>query len=429
MRAALPWIACISGAFRLASAFSFTNTPLAECGVLTVSWQGGQPPFTVGVFPAFQDQYTFQVDNDAFNTQTGQGQFSSPTLLIQSGTKVLVVMSDATGFASGGVSEVVTVAAAAAGSSCTPTKKTPAWTYATPSALQQCGPFIFNDYSGAVQPVKIFGLIPGGQLLTLQPPSGQPSFTWPEVSVAAGTSIMFSMIDSRNISGGLSDVTLVALSSDATCLNAQSPSSTAQSTSQTASSTSSQPSSSASQSSTTSGRSSGISTAAIIAIGVALLLIIVVISIILLVLRRRKRNPSRSHFNLDDGHETPALLPAGYHPEPYTLSAPTPYELSTIGSTTSLMRPMAEEPQTAERPVPSASTPSYDSLPPRKGQGADASTRHTARLIVHTDVDEEPDEHGVVELPPQYSESRRPIPGLSPSLPAASSSTPTTSYS
>jgi hypothetical protein len=69
------------------------------------------------------------------------------------------------------------------------------------------------------------GLIPGGQTTIMNPPNGT-SYQW-ITDVAAGTTMMFLMIDSKGRQGGSSDVLSVASSDNFRCLNAQSPTSTA----------------------------------------------------------------------------------------------------------------------------------------------------------------------------------------------------------
>lgn len=58
----------------------------------------------------------------------------------------------------------------------------------------------------------------------MDPPIG-PSYNW-ITDVAAGTTMVFVMVDSRGRQGGSSDILTVASSDDSTCLNAQSPTST-----------------------------------------------------------------------------------------------------------------------------------------------------------------------------------------------------------
>ncbi|KAI0068453.1 hypothetical protein BV25DRAFT_582861 [Artomyces pyxidatus] len=289
-------------------------------------------------------------------------------------------MSDATGFASGGISEVLTVGAAASGANCNATVPSPDWQYDLNTALQQCRPYTFGPYTDPVQPVTVYGLVPGGNLLTLPLP---------------------------NRTGGASDLYTVGLSDDATCLNGQSPSSTVQPTSSTAAPvTGSATSSSSPTALPSASRNISYGTVAAVIIG-GLIGLAAIGGLVVFLMRQRKKESSpfyskQGHIDLDDGHETPALLPSRYQAEPFTLTTPTPYELATLDSTTNLISNANDD--------RNASVSSASALP-RKGQSGDARYQ-PARFILHTDAEEiNPDENGVVELPPQYSAARRPLPG------------------
>ena len=72
------------------------------------------------------------------------------------------------------------------------------------------------------------GLIPGGQSIILHPPPTVPivpQYNW-TVDVPASTNMVFLMFDSSNHQGGASDLKTVGASTDTSCLNANSPSST-----------------------------------------------------------------------------------------------------------------------------------------------------------------------------------------------------------
>lgn len=61
--------------------------------------------------------------------------------------------------------------------------------------------------------------------MTMNPPNG-PSYHW-IADVGAGTTMVFLMIDADGRQGGSSDILTVASSSESSCLDAQSPTSTA----------------------------------------------------------------------------------------------------------------------------------------------------------------------------------------------------------
>ncbi|KAH9950419.1 hypothetical protein B0H21DRAFT_534238 [Amylocystis lapponica] len=139
---------------------------------------------------------------------------------------MLAVMSDASGFASGGVSNVITVGPSSGTSQCDTTTPGAGFTFNTDSALAQCRTYTFSDYTTAIQPVTIFAMIPGGDSFILQPPNGPTSFDW-VTNVASSTELVFFMMDSQGHSGGSSQVNIVGLSDDATCLTGNIPASVA----------------------------------------------------------------------------------------------------------------------------------------------------------------------------------------------------------
>lgn len=102
--------------------------------------------------------------------------------------------------------------------------------------------YTFSGYDKAVQPVTIYvcsllytahadsislhsqGLVPGGSSFVLNPPKGPTSYDW-IADVASGTSLVFIMTDSQGNQGGTSQIYLVNMSDDATCLDKNSPAS------------------------------------------------------------------------------------------------------------------------------------------------------------------------------------------------------------
>ena len=117
----------------------------------------------------------------------------------------LLTMSDAHGFGTGGTSSLLTAAAPPTGATCNLTDPGVAFNFELPNNLQQCRDFGFTQYIAAVQPVTIYGLIPSGESFQLNPPPGPPNFDW-IVNVAARTSLIVFMVDSRGRPGGASDL-------------------------------------------------------------------------------------------------------------------------------------------------------------------------------------------------------------------------------
>ena len=341
---------------------------------------------------------------------------------------------------------------------------------------------------------------------------------------------MFLMTDSQGRQGGSSDVRIVAISDDSSCLTGQSPSSTQSppGASQTApSTTASSPPTSSSSSSTPS--SHGISIAAIAGTVIGALLFLAVVITLGLFFLRKKRDAAGGNapnsFKTHSGRRgsgidltyDPSQGPAG---QPYGIpqnnSAPTsdypyspnsgapfsdnpfydsppesqyqpssryvppsqfdaasqysssryqfsdttaPHEYNPYQQYPGAYQPNAQlyPPNPNYQPVnphhvdpfhstpalalanaqperfsmqssqPSAPSEVQSSAQQRKAAMAGVSTYTPSRFIVHTDVEDAlppPNEAGIVELPPQYSERRGPGVIVNPTTPGASGKPP-----
>jgi len=417
----------------------------------------------------------------------------------------LFTMSDATGFNAGGSTNVLEVQPSKGGS-CNTTNPQIDFEFELNTALQQCRPFVFSDYTGAVQPATIGVIIPGGNAFMLSPPVGPTSFSW-DANVAQGTSMLFFMTDSQGRQGGSSDVRIVGFSDDSTCLNSLSPSSTSSAPSTSATAPSGTTSNTPSNTSTPKG---GVSIAAIAGTVIgALLFLAVAITLGLFFLRKRRyertasgpgNNFGRHSRRMGSGIDTPydpALgLAASHHglppPSNFSTSAPYPYPSSPAapyGSSPFLDSPSQSQYQLqsahyqshsqydassqysssqyqpydpSQHDMSSRRQPSSQFYPPhpsslsaqyqpsdpfnasgppmlpgteiqpfpmqsraeqstsrdststtqRKGAPVPSAAQRPTRFIVHTDVEDDllpPNEDGVVELPPQYTERRGPL--------------------
>ncbi|KAF5385180.1 hypothetical protein D9615_001461 [Tricholomella constricta] len=476
-----------------AHAFSFTASSPTVCDDLSISWIGGTPPFQLVMAPFFGTPRNVLVPSGSFSNGKGSFSFQNPFPEEQ---KFVITMSDATGYGTGGTTDVLTTGASKGGTCDT---KDPGvdFSFELNTALQQCRPYIFSGYSDALQPITIIGTIPGGTSFVLNPPTGSASYSW-NANVAAGTSILFTMIDSRGRNGGTSDVKTVGITDDSTCLNNLSPSSTAISSTSTSSATSSSTRTSPTSSHPPSQPSEPEEKTSIAAIAGtvigALVFLAVTVTLGLFCLRKRRdsnhRHP-RTELDLtyDPSHAPsnypypsgaaaasasplPLMPSGGYDSNPF-LDSPhpqQPYQQSDYGSSSSPYQPpsqyQAPGPYQASSQYQSSSQSQYtqpshyqqrslgsDSdpfnpyalshVPPsaviqpfdidqsssndsmstaqRKAALAGVSTYTPSRFIVHTDVEDElppPNQDGVVELPPQYSERRGPPAGYA----AASSS-------
>ncbi|KAI0705749.1 hypothetical protein C8T65DRAFT_830523 [Cerioporus squamosus] len=218
--------------------FTFTYGAATSCDDLHVSWTGGTPPFRLTFVPSFQVKIDVNLPADAFSNN--HGYFPAPVTLRPS-NKTVVVMSDANGFGSGGVSPLITVGNSLhAGASCDRDDNIKNnFRFSANDALIQCNPFLFKDYENATQPVQITGVVIGGSTFVLNPPTGSKNFSW-VANVAAGTELLFYMTDSAGQQGGTSSVLKVQQSENASCLDSSSPTTSAHPPSSTATSTGAQ---------------------------------------------------------------------------------------------------------------------------------------------------------------------------------------------
>lgn len=409
-----------------------------QCDNFTVTWQGGTGPYELLFAPKFKVPLNFSIPDSAYDSNKGQGSFSL-TLNISTQSVFLLIMSDSTGFASGGVSPELTVGYSIGGQ-CNSTDLRPAFIFETPLLLQQCREFEFTNYDGATQPVTIYGLIPAGDAFILKPPKGPTEYNW-TADVVAGTSLMFIMTDSKGNQGGASDITGTGLSDDSSCLNSSSPSTTQILTqTQTLSSSSGMPTHT--QSSGRSGHSDG----AVIggAVGGGIILLVFLAFLWSLYHRRSESSRRRSGTAgltdtngyrkrrgidlLQDVRDTQAHYPlnpatqAGesssndYEPVPYVLPPPAPRSASSIRGL-SIDGSDAQYPGHREGTDPGAiGTASYSKASEAMA-GTSVSANTPTRFVLHTDAgsfmgsDEGGDEEDeIVELPPQYDSVGHVIP-------------------
>ncbi|TFY53381.1 hypothetical protein EVG20_g10142, partial [Dentipellis fragilis] len=373
-------------------AFNFTWSNPTECGQLDVNWTGGTPPFSLFIAPQFQPQIVSNISDSAFSN--GHGSFSMQLPLPQNQTLVMT-MSDGTGFGTGGVTEVIEVGAST-GTKCN-TTNSPDFVYDTPLTLQQCRSFTFEGYrqTGAVMPVTINALIPGGTPFVLHPPADSTTFQWMP-NVKAGTSIIFSMTDSLGRRGGASDILTVGDSATIYCLTGAFPSSTIQSSAASKTSDSSISSTSASQSSTTSSTPamSGRKTAIIVAVSVVGAMSVIGGIVAFYWFRKRRQHSTPYIYSkgevvdLDDPTSSTLLHHQMYEPDPF-LSAPGTYEPLVVPS----MPPaaLAHAESLASGSTPASTSPAGPI--PQKTQRSNTTGSQPLTYILHTDAAEvQPDE-------------------------------------
>ncbi|KAG2350290.1 hypothetical protein BDR05DRAFT_833857, partial [Suillus weaverae] len=417
-------------------AFSVTVGTPTQCDDLSVSWTGGQAPFEILLTPVFKVPRNISVPTSAFSN--GKGSYTIPQLPYSNGTQFLLTMSDATAFGSGGTSPILKVGSPVAKNNCSTTGPSVDFTFDLPTSLQQCNGYVFDNYDNAVQPITITALIPGGESLILHPPAG-PNYTWP-VDVSAGTTLVFVMTDSQGRQGGSSDLETVTLSNDATCLSSNSPSSTASVPSSTTASTSASVSPTSNQSTSSKSNTATIASAAIGC--VVALAALVSLGMFLL----RKRRASRPLYVMSSSKRHSRRLPSadldhersqyGHVPPIY----PFPYQADSVSHLTPPIHPATQShltsPSTGSLALSDPHTPFSQTKHSRQISNSDSfagygdaggssmssagrrkaamagqtAYKPSTRFILHTDVEDVvPDDNGIVELPPQYSEHRQPL--------------------
>jgi len=439
---AVIWL-CASQAY--ASNFTFSYGDATQCDDFNISWTGGTSPFELTLIPIFGRPQFYPIPSSSFSD--GKGSYEVQ-LKFPVNQTLLAIMSDASGFGSGGVSEVLTVGQSISESQCNTTAQHADFTFDTDMALNQCREYSFTNYSGAVQPVTITGLIPGGTSFILLPQTGSTEFDW-EADIETGTSVVFFMQDSKGHQGGSTQLDQVGETGDSSCLTGAFPSSLAVHPSATYTTSSASSQTATATGTTTSTVSAGTIAGAVVG-GVAGLAAVVVLAIFLLRRNRGQGSYSRgSAYPYDAGRGKPeidlaheasddmpppevhpyplfnptigdahglhpaapvssvsSLIHASTHPGSTVYSLPNPYGVqsthsrhnsdaaSALASTAPGLRnsfASSSQDQTvtsgARRKAAMAGVPAY---------------QPTQRFILHTDAEE------VIELPPQYSALRAP---------------------
>ncbi|KAJ2970410.1 hypothetical protein NUW54_g12733 [Trametes sanguinea] len=158
-----------------AANFTFTYGTATQCDDFSVSWTGGTPPFQLTLALPYGSYRTLDIPAD--NYSNGKGSFTA-TLPFAAAKQFMAIMSDSTGFATGGVSKLITVGKPSGQNSCNTTDPGVDFTFETNSFLGQCLTYTFDHYEGAVQPFTVTGIIPGGTVFPLTAPVGSASFDW-----------------------------------------------------------------------------------------------------------------------------------------------------------------------------------------------------------------------------------------------------------
>ncbi|WWC64045.1 uncharacterized protein I303_106651 [Kwoniella dejecticola CBS 10117] len=209
----------------LGFSFSLQNTSPKQCSQVNIEWTGGQTPFSLVIIPAFDYPSTISIPDSSYDSSSGQGSYAW-TVNYPADTQFVVMMSDGSGTGTGGVSPLYKVGSGS--SSCSSrSSDTDFLFYLNATSLTQCNPLSIYWDNTAVTPVSILGAIPGGQVFQLVSANDKTnSLVW-NTNVAANTQIILAALDSgTHGNGGSSALYTIGSSSDSSCINDLSPSST-----------------------------------------------------------------------------------------------------------------------------------------------------------------------------------------------------------
>ncbi|CAE7174753.1 unnamed protein product, partial [Rhizoctonia solani] len=189
---------------------------------LTIQWTEGTGPYRLFLVPV--GHVTPEI-RSIVNMEIPAGQLSTNlTLRFPENSRFVAVMSDSSGFGTGGTSSIYTVGSGSSG--CLPTStKADFYMYTDSTTPSQCGSYHISWDAGVSSPVHIYGIIPGGQSFQVNTPSSGTSYDW-TTNVREGTQMLFLAVGGNNENGGSTDITTVSGGSSG-CINSQSPSSTA----------------------------------------------------------------------------------------------------------------------------------------------------------------------------------------------------------
>ncbi|KIJ45469.1 hypothetical protein M422DRAFT_250789 [Sphaerobolus stellatus SS14] len=412
--------------FNIVSAFTFSYTPPTQCDPFTLSWSGGTPPFDITLIPEIDSPRKFTTssfpENGSFTLQ----------LPLPASKKFVVVMSDSTGFAAGGVSELLTVGSSITQASCSTDVPTLSFLFDLPTDIVQCQPYNVTWDTAAVLPVTITGVIPMGKPAQLISGNISDFFVWEDVNVPQGTSILFFVTDSEGRFGGTSHIYQVGSSSDNSCINSSSPQSTTGGPTATSSTTQSGSSATAAPNATvTVTPSTGISAAAIGGAVVGGLVACLILGTLVTFFFRTYLPSKRSHSSYppdppstgryplppnDSFHRHSANPLSDFSHGQYGSQGGAPPNWTTFSSSTHLANDYGTEPLTAASSVHagypqntaalsqsallSPAAPSgFNGKSTQSVKSSDYPPTRPARFILHTDAEDEE-----IELPPQYKE-------------------------
>ncbi|KAF9269576.1 hypothetical protein L218DRAFT_1072400 [Marasmius fiardii PR-910] len=406
--------------------WQFKQTP-TQCGQLTISiGSGGKPPYTVLILPSGPTPFSNGTEVRRILEQKSDSSDITFQLKYPSNTQFVAVVSDSSGFGSGGVSAAAQVISSS-DNSCFDASQpvTPPWTFNIfpLNQIVQCQDTrLWWDPTKVQGNVSFLGVIPAGQ--AFQIPQGTITdgssngtglgFTW-KPNIRSGTPLHIVASDGRGTgSGGSSRITVGDNpSNDLSCLNDTSPSATAGNPAGGSYPTDSNGNGVNGGSNSNGGSNTNVGAIVGGVIGGVFGLIAVVL--VILFFRRRGRGRRSNEkpvdlLNADEGDESNRRqeLPQYYEPEPFLM--PDPTVAGSDRDWSSEGRPLSGS--YSDRPSSRSGTPDVATTSVGTRKTAPRQFR-AVNIIQHDDAGpseqkppggEEPD---TIELPPAYTNIRQ----------------------
>lgn len=421
--------------------FTFTSQP-QQCANLSISISGaGTPPYSVLIIPYGPSPLPNNVEARTIVHEQFPDNSSSVSFQLKypSTSQFVAVVSDSSGFGTGGTSVAATVMSSSDNSCYSATANvSPDFTFNIdpPNQVVQCSPSrLWWDPSQVQGNITFQGVIPGGQSFAI--PVGKQSqvanegtgFNW-TASVRAGTTLILVAGDGRGRGTGGSGLYNVAagLYPDSSCLSNTSPSSTAGPPAG-----GSYPTDASGDQTPGGGGSHSSNVGAIVGGvvgGLAFAAILIVAGFYIIKRRSSSSNKERPvdllHGDPDDTNQALAPDLPEYRPEPFLATEPT--EASTYrsdeagrfsaagsrygglsdrpGSTISLSGMQSARSGTPDRDTRIVSGPS-GSMATSSRKAAQPRQLRPVNIIQHEDAGLPEVESETIELPPAYTNIRK----------------------
>ncbi|KZT23656.1 hypothetical protein NEOLEDRAFT_1069029 [Neolentinus lepideus HHB14362 ss-1] len=426
---ALPVLVALYPSLAAAYSFDITSTP-RQCQTFGVSISGsGSPPYSLLVIPYGASPLPNNIEARRIVQQNFTGSSTSFQLKYPTNSHFVAVMSDSSGFGSGGTSVAGTVLESS-DSSCydASTNVQPDWTYKIdpPNQLVQCqAARLWWDQGDPQGNPAFFGVIPGGESFAI--PLGTTSdivgtgrgFNWTP-PIRGGTEVILTAGDDRGfgVGGSVTFTVGSGTSNNGSCLSSSSPSSTP-GTPAGGSYPTSTSGAGTGDGNTSSGGGGGSSTdvGAIVGGVVGGVVGAIVLCFLALFFYRRRRFHKRT---VDLLNEDPADGPttetqqAYYRPEPFVL--PDPTEVSSVGAAESRGTHLGSRRDSATSLGATSTLPPPTALASSRatGKSGRAPSLRPVNVVQHEDAGPPPppevepeQEPETVELPPAYTNIRR----------------------